>query len=160
MIKLFYAGFLGLMLTLFVSYGVSVFYTEPVYPEYPIELNTVDPKGGLTTGQKAIQKQYEADQKTYDEDFSNYSRNVALIIVGLSVALLGLGVMSAKKVPEIADGILLSGVMTLFYGVIRAMMVKNDDKIGFAILAVAVLTSIALGYWKFVLPNQKSPKKT
>src|SRR3989344_9353529 len=128
MIKLLYAAFLGLMLALFIGYGVSVFYTAPDAPEYPEELisdsaqciNKTDGTGvssrvcttttDIEVKKKAIQKQYDKDYEAFTKAETSYHRNVALVIVSLSVALLGIGVWMDKKLPVIGDGFLLGGV--------------------------------------------------
>lgn len=170
MIKLLYAAFLGLILALFVGYGVSVFYSGPEVPEYPTGLDSTysdcDSKTDGTTvctstttiEQKAIQEKYEKDYEAYIELEANYNRNVALVLVGFSVVLLGLGIWMDKKLPAIGDGFLLGGAFTLFYGVIMAMSTENSE-FGFAIMASGVLISVLLGYWKFVMPTKKSTKK-
>jgi hypothetical protein len=49
----------------------------------------------------------------------------------------------------IADGILLGGVFTTIYGIIRGLM-SEDTKFRFIIVTVGLIIALVLGYIKFI----------
>lgn len=57
-LKLVYTFFLGLLIALFVGFGINTFYPAPDEPEYPSVLNTV--------GKEPTDAQVKA-QATYDK---------------------------------------------------------------------------------------------
>jgi len=62
-----------------------------------------------------------------------------------------------SKIKMIADGILLGGVFTTAYGIIRGLM-SDSSRFRFFIIAVGLLIAFVLGYLKFIRPK-KTPRK-
>lgn len=60
----------------------------------------------------------------------------------------------SKKIPVIADGLLLGGVLTLAYSVVRGFN-TNDDVFRFLVVGAGVIIAMILGYIKFVKPSRK-----
>jgi hypothetical protein len=58
-----------------------------------------------------------------------------------------------------ADGILLGGVFTAAYSIIRGLM-SEDSRFRFLIVAVGLAIALILGYLKFIRPkeNKEQPK--
>ena len=93
--------------------------------------------------------------KDYEENkMGPYNRNVAIITIVAAVIILTIGLLFSLRFLILSDGILLGGVFTLIYSVIRAAQ-ANNIRFTFIIVAVALVVTIALGYWKFL----RKPKK-
>lgn len=148
MIKIFYSLFIGILLAIFVGVGISVFYDEPVYPEQPTELK-YDEYNLDEKQRQQLWQAYDEEVAAFEkEEIQPYNRNVSIIAIVASVVLLGVGMAVLGKVSVIADGMLLGGVFTLFYGTMRGMATESDV-FRFIVISVALAIAIALGYWKF-----------
>ncbi len=147
MIKLLYKLFLGLLVALFIGFGISVFYTAPKEPEYPTQLQNIK-SDGMTPAQEKINTDFNNQQKTYQADFARYSRNVSAIAIVFSIVLLILSLTVLLNVGIIGDGILLGGIFTLAYAMIRAFM-SDNNKFQFGAVTVGLIVAVILGYWKF-----------
>lgn len=146
-LKVVYTLFLGIMVALFIGFGISAFYQEPKAPEYPIILDK-DPSIADTQEEKDARVKFEADQKQYNNDMKPYNRNVFIIATVASVILLGASFMFFKTFPDISNGILLGGVFTLVYAVIRGLM-SEDSMIRFVVVTVGLAIALVLGYLRF-----------
>ncbi len=153
MVKVLYKLFLGIMVALFIGFGISVFYPSPTAPDYPLELQNIK-SDGMTPAQEKINTDYNNQQKTYQTDFTRYSRNVSATAIGFSVILLILASTVLLHVEIIGDGILLGGIFTLLYGIIRAFM-SDSSKFQFGAVTVGLIVALILGYWKFLHLEEK-----
>jgi len=153
MVKTLYKLFLGVMVALFIGFGVSVFYPGPTAPEYPTELQNIG-KNGMTTAQEEQNATFEKEQKAYQAEFAKYSQNVSAIVICFSIVLLILSLTVLLKIEIIGDGILLGGLLTLLYGIIRAFM-SESSRFQFGVVTVGLVVALILGYWKFLRPEAK-----
>jgi hypothetical protein len=147
-LKLVYTFFLGLLLAIFVGMGVNTFYQPPKAPEYPQELRQVIKEPDLlqpTAEQQAFDKQMEE----YSEESKAYSRNVSVITLIAAVAFLAISLLSEKKIRVIADGIMLGGLFTLLYSLIRGFA-SEDSKYTFVAVSIGLAIVLYLGYHRFV----------
>lgn len=147
MIKTIYAIFLGIMIALFLGWGIEVFYNSPKMPDYPSELSYA--KGDLSTTQQAIQTKFDQDQKAYQEEMKGYNGNVSLIAFGLSLILFVISLVLIKGIPFVSDSILLGGAFTLVYGLGRGLA-SGNNKIQLLSAAIALIIAFVAGYFKFV----------
>ena len=159
LIKYVYIVFLGLILATFVGVGIAAFYKGPVYPDTPLSLKYSRPYPESTTATPSadyIKEQEAFDQKSKDfqKTLENYNRNVSMISVGFAILMLILSLTFFKKILVIADGLLLGGVLTLAYSIVRGFS-SNDDIYRFLVVAVGLGTALVLGYLKFVAPQKK-----
>ena len=159
MIKFLYSLFLGILVALFIGLGIAAFYEAPKAPEYPVLLETrpvatEDGKVTETEEQKAARLQYDKEQKQYQEDFSAYNRNVSIIAMISAVIVLVVSLTLTAKIQLISDGLLLGGVFTLLYSVIRGFMAE-DTKYRFIVVAVGLIASLIIGYLKFIRHEEK-----
>lgn len=147
-----YTFFLGLMLVIFVGFGVNTFYPGPTAPEYSISMETY---GKMPTDEQ-IQKQqaYDRAVRQYNKKLQPYSRNVSLISLAAAVALLVISLLSERKVLVLANGVMLGGLFTLVYSIIRAAM-SEDSKYIFIVVTVGLIIVLYLGYHKFVRKRVK-----
>jgi hypothetical protein len=69
--------------------------------------------------------------------------------MAFAVVMVVLGLVFAKKILVIPDGLVLGGVGTLVYSIIRGFN-AHDDMFRFTIVAVSLLITLLIGYIKFV----------
>lgn len=157
-IKYVYIVFLGILLATFVGVGIAAFYKEPVYPETPVTLKYARPypEGVVSTPSAEYikeQEAFDAKSKKFQDNLALYNRNVSIISLGFSILMLVLSLIFFKKITVIADGLLLGGVLTLAYSVIRAFN-THDDIYRFLAVSAGLIVSMILGYIKFVAPQR------
>lgn len=159
-IKILYSVFLGVLIALFVGFGINTFYPQPKAPEYPSELSYSVQKEP-TAEQEAKEKAYQEAMQQFDkEQMAPYNRNVSMIALGAAVLLLIISLIFEKKIPVIADGILFGGVFTLIYSIGRGVA-STDTKYIFGIVTVGLIAVIYLGYHKFIKDgHKKTPAAT
>lgn len=149
-LRFMYTFFLGLIIAIFVGIGVSTFYVAPEMPEWPTTLDTYGKE--FTEEQRAIQKTYDDEMNTYnEEEMEPYNRNVSIITLSAAVLLLTLSMfLEKKKIPVIADGVMLGGLFTLMYSLGRGFA-SQDSKYSFIAVTIGLLVVLFLGYRRFVL---------
>ncbi len=162
LIKYVYIVFLGLILATFVGVGIAAFYKGPAYPETPASLKYGRPFPEAATATPSAdyikqQEAFDAKSKVFQEQSDTYNRYVSMIALGFAVAMLIISLIFFKKIPVIADGVLLGGVLTLAYSIVRGFN-TNDDIYRFLVVGAGLVTAMVLGYLKFVAP-QTSKKK-
>jgi len=145
---------------MFVGVGVSTFYTGPQYPKEPDEVAYIDVyENGETTEEiKQARKDYDKAWDAYQDEEKDYSRVVAIVTMVFALVLLYLGISQAEKLVGISEGVLLGGIFTLFYSLIRGLM-SGDDIVRFLVIAVGLVIALWLGNKKFV-QDTAMPKKT
>jgi hypothetical protein len=158
MIKYLYIIFIGLLFTTLVAVGIAAFYPEPKYPEYPLELSRPGAEPMIGSKEDAAyqkrQREYEAKTKEYQRVSEIYNRNVSIAALVFAVIFVVLGLVLAKSMPIIPDGLLLGSLGTLIYSIIRGFG-ANDDIFRFVIVAVSLGISLVIGYAKFIKPQLK-----
>lgn len=156
-IRFIYTVFIGLLFAAFVGFGIAAFYKAPAAPEYPAELRVV--RSGEETEPQfeqltKLQEEYDRDQNAYKTEIENYSRNVSIIAIGFAIAILIISLTTFRSIDLIADGLLLGGVFTLVYSIIRGIG-SGSDMFRFLLVAAALIMSIALGYIRLVKKDAK-----
>ena len=159
LIKYVYIVFLGLILATFVGVGIAAFYKGPTYPETPASLKYGRPFPEATTATPSAeyikeQEAYDAKSKDFQKQNDTYNRNVSMLALGFAVAMLIISLVFLKKIMVIADGILLGGVLTLAYSIVRGFN-SNDDIYRFLVVGAGLISAMVLGYLKFVAPQAK-----
>lgn len=154
-LQLVYTFFVGILIAFFVGIGINTFYTPPVQPKYPTELNISTGKEP-TPEQVKLQENFEKQMQTFnDEQMNPYNRNVSIMTLGAAVILLALSIVFEKKIRVIADGVMLGGLFTLFYSLGRGLASQNSKYV-FAMVSVGLAIVLFLGYHRFV----KDPSST
>jgi hypothetical protein len=148
-IKLIYTLFLALLVALFVGLGIDAFYPGPQAPDYPTELNLQKPDCEEYAQTKALQEKYDQRQKAFNEKSKSYNRDVSMVSLASAIIILVLSLTLLSKIKMIADGILLGGVFTTAYSIIRGLM-SEDSRFRFLIVAIGLVIALVLGYIKFI----------
>jgi len=149
LIKFIYTFFLALLIALFVGLGIDTFYPGPKEPSYPVEIDQVKQGCEESLQQQAVRKQFNLAQEKYMEASKPYNRNVSIISLVASIIILTLSLSLLAKIKMIADGILLGGVFTTVYSIIRGLMSENSQY-RFIIVTIGLTITVALGYIKFI----------
>ena len=158
--QIIYMIFLGVIIALFFGLGIDTFYPGPKEPLYPTILQEKQYQSSPTiqnVEEKVVEKKFNQEMDQYNKDLKPYSRNVSIIAIVLSVIALILSLTVLIRWEVIANGVMLGGVFTLGYSIIMGMQ-ADDPKFRFAIITVGVVIALALGYYKFILPNKASQK--
>ncbi len=154
-LKIMYTIFLGLLVALFVGLGIAAFYPAPKMPEYPVELQSAPTFNG--TEPEATRKtraEYDKQQKDFEKAAAAYNRTVSIISIITAVIILVLSFVVAKNVALIADGLLLGGVLTLLYGIVRGFM-GEDSMYRFLATAIGLVIALIVGWQKFHPEKEK-----
>lgn len=151
MIKPIYTLFLALLVALFVGLGIDAFYPSPTEPKYPIELEQYKaaPQCEQNPEQEAKWNEYMKDQERFMEENKIYSRNVSIISLIAAIIILILSLTLLNKIEMIADGLLLGGVFTTLYSIMRGLMSENSQ-FRFFIVTIGLIIAFVLGYIKFI----------
>lgn len=153
-IKNIYILFLGLMVTVFVGVGIDVFYPKKFkMPEYPndafMKSEFIKPTEEEIKKQEEKNKQYELEFDNYQQEDKKYNGNVSVISTVAAVILLIFSLTILKNFLVLSDGLMLGGLLTQLYGVVRGFESENNQ-IRFLVVSVGLAVSIIVGYIKFI----------
>jgi hypothetical protein len=151
-LKFVYTLFVGVLLATLVGVGIAAFYEGPKEPDYPARLKVLQTaKTDSKAEQELIgeQEAYDKKYKSYQILQQKYNMNVSIISLISALIILIVSLTLFKKILMIADGVLLGGVLTLIYSIIRGFD-TGDNKFRFIVVAVGFIVSIVLGYIKFI----------
>lgn len=159
MLKIIYAFFVGLLLTIFVGVGVSAFYPAPQTPEYPAVLETYgkQPTAEQSDAQVDAQREFDRESQLHQVELSQYNRDVSIIVLVAAILFVAVSLLYERRIRVIADGILLGGVFSLVYSIGRSFAAE-DSKYTFAVVAVGLVIALFLGYLRFIRPQEDDAK--
>lgn len=159
-IEIIYTFFVGILVAVFVGVGIAAFYEAPKEPTYPaiLKVYSTPVEMGTTSTTSARlekeQKKFDQLQEVFQKQMNTYNRNVSIIALIAAIILSSVSITYFKNLHVIADGLLLGGVITLLYSVVR-IFGSGDDKIRFVVVSIGLFVALALGYKKFIA-QQKS----
>lgn len=155
MMKLIYTFFLGLLVVLFIADGIAAFYPKPKEPDYPKILEKTEMAPGTTETPEIREARVKFDKelKAYGKKNALYNRNVSVISLAFSLIMLTLSLVLPDKLLIISDGLLLGGIFTVAYSIIRGFS-SEDEKYRFIIVSIGLLITLFLGYIKLVKPAE------
>ncbi|HVA96333.1 MAG TPA: hypothetical protein VND99_01640 [Candidatus Acidoferrales bacterium] len=159
-LKVIYIFFIGILLATFVGVGIAAFYTGPKFPDQPALLKYCAPEIAQSASKYAEFKKdaqaYDFKVQQYQLESQVYNRNVSIVSLIAAIIIVILSLTFFKKILVIADGLLLGGVVTLLYSIIRGFQ-SEDNMFRFFVVTVGLVVSIWLGYIKFI-SKQKAKK--
>ncbi|MDO8269601.1 MAG: hypothetical protein Q7T54_02960 [Candidatus Levybacteria bacterium] len=156
-LRIIYTFLVGIFLAIFIGVGISAFYESPKYPEMPSTLKYCTAEVKDVKQYVEFKNQAEAFdklEKSFMVQEKIYNRNVAIIAIIAASALVIVSLTLLRKILLIADGILLGGVFTLIYSVIRGFGAE-DTKFQFLVVSVGLIITLTLGYVKFIKPAKE-----
>jgi hypothetical protein len=163
-LQMIFSFFLGLMVVAFVGVGVNTFYPEPgSEPNDKLqklyeEQNKLDMGRDKTSGQlspadelryKALTEEIGAEQTKVDKVRNSWARNTSIVLIAFATLIMGISLIRSDQLKLISNGLLLGGLFTMVYGT-GWSFAGNDSKARFAVVTVALVATLALGYMKFV----------
>jgi hypothetical protein len=147
LLRIIYTFFLGLLLAVFIGVGINTFYEPPTAPRYSPEMNSYGKE--LTDEQAAKQREFDIANEKYFDEMKPYNRNVSIISLAAAVFLLVLSIIFQSRIKLISGGVMLGGLFTLLYSIIRGFA-SEDSKYLFVVITVGLLIVLVLGYRRFV----------
>lgn len=161
-LRYIYTIFLAVLIVTFVGVGIAAFYPAPKSPEYPIEASPVAYEYDKAPTESAEMRQkrinYEKESRDFQKISEKYNKDVSTISVAASLLVLVLSITLLSKILFISDGLLLGGVFTLMYSIIRGFG-TGDEKFRFIVVSIGLVVAIFLGYWRFVRTEKATKKK-
>lgn len=161
-LKFLYSVFIGVLFATLVGVGIAAFYPQPKYPEYPVRLSYPKEPTLQTEPERQeqikLQEAYEKESKAFEKKNQEYSRNVSIIAIIFAIVALVVSLTLFKTLLLIADGLLLGGLLTLIYSIIRGFETQ-DNMFRFVVVAIGFIVAVTVGYLKFAKPAQNTPKK-
>jgi hypothetical protein len=152
MLKGMYAVFLGLTIVTFVGVGVATFYPSPDFPEPQAEFSELEFRQDLTAEEAEeladIRKADEAAWDEYSEKENTYNRNVAIVLMVAAISLLAVSFLKTQNLSSIREGLLLGGIFTLFYSLMRGIA-SGDDIARFLVVTAGLVVAIWVGMRRF-----------
>lgn len=157
-LKLLYTLLIGVFVAVFIGVGIAAFYPALKYPEAPTAMKygytDSEKDGKISEENKAEMEKYDQEQKDFQIKSQIYNRNVSILALVFSIVIVIISLTLFKKIYLIADGLLLGGVLTLLYSVIRGFS-SDDNMFRFIVVSIGLAISLFLGYVKFIAPIEK-----
>lgn len=144
--RVVYMFFLGLLIAVFVGVSINTFYEQPAGPTFPMYATE------KTKTEAELQKEqadYDAKSRAYQAELQVYNRNVSIVVLVAAVMLVGASLVYEKRSSVLANGVMLGGLFTLLYGIVRSF-ISGDNKYIFIAVSVGLAVVIYLGYRRFV----------
>jgi hypothetical protein len=154
-LKYIYTIFVGILLATFIGVGISAFYPGPKQPEFPPDYGApykygLGQDGTPSAEMIARQDEFTAKSKEYQDASKKYNRDVSIIALVSAIVVFVVSIV-LKRLTYIADGLLLGGVLTLLYSIIRGFDTE-DNMFRFVVVAIGLVVALILGYLKFIRP--------
>lgn len=150
LLRVIYTLFLGVTIALFVGFGMETFYETPKPPEYLTGAMYEQKFGGEPNSQDIErQKKFDQEMKAYDAKRKEHSQNTSVGLLVLAVVLTAAAIMMETRLHVLPDGIMLGGLLTLLYSLMRGADAGNP-KYMFTASAVALAIVMYLGYHRFM----------
>lgn len=161
-LRIVYIFFIGVLLATFVGVGIAAFYPGPKAPEPPVSVKYAPPCESFkdeAASQKirSEQEEFEKTMKAYQTQFERYNRDVSIVSLLAAILILVVSLTLFKKILLIADGLLLGGVLTLVYSIIRGFG-SGDNMFRFVVVSAGMIIALFLGYIKFIGPVEAKRK--
>lgn len=124
-LRMVFPIFLGVLIAVFVGYGLQVFYPRPQFSPAP--------DGGLEA------------YTVYEQAMGAYSRTVSLVASAIAAVPLVVGALLPRRLVVLADGLLLGGMSTLVYAAAQGMGSEEGFGTAVSFAAAGLGFLLALG---------------
>lgn len=156
LLRYIYTLFIGVLFAAFVGFGIEAFYPfpePPDYPDYPVELRKPYPAKELTSEEKEqLNKaalENDEKQRGFEKARKQHNKNASAVALASSIVAMAVSFVFLRKILLISDGLLLGGVFSLIYSIVRGFDAR-DNMFRFVIVSVGFAVSLVFGYLKFV----------
>jgi hypothetical protein len=158
-LKFLFIVFIGALIAFFVGVGIDTFYPAPPNPSAmetravkPVPV-AVDKTGAPTPEDIKLMNEEAARQQVlwdnYNKELRGYNRNVSIIALIAAVIIVVGALIFMIPLQFIVDGLLLGGVATLFYSIIRGFQAE-DKYYRFIVVTAGLAVVIGAAYWRFI----------
>lgn len=147
--------FLGLLLALFVGLGIDTVHPGP--PEPPAGTGAAQEQRPLTPAEQQALDSYGGEWERWKDAVLDHSGDVGVAALVVSVLLLGASLLVERRSRVLAGGVLLGGLFTLLYSIVRSLM-SRETVLTFTVVTAALFLVLALGWRRFVLRPGEAPR--
>jgi hypothetical protein len=167
-LRTIFSFFLGLMLAAFVGVGVYTFHSPPEKHDDQIRdlarqeqaIRASRPPNELETSDRdriqEINRQRNELTDAAEKARKPWTQSTSIILMAFATLIMAVSLVRPGQLPVISNGLLLGGVFTMLYGV--GWIVASDTSITrFLVMAAGLLTTLGLGYLRFVRGRATSP---
>lgn len=157
-----FAIFLGLMVTAFVGVGVYTFLPAPwdAVQQRLTELTREEQLLGserspdaLTADERDALEAARAERYRIEDERRiaqrRWMQTTSIVLVVVATLVMALSLTRPVRLPVISNGLLLSGVFTMLYGV-GWIVASESSTLRFLVLTAALAVTLAMGYLRFV----------
>jgi len=160
-LQLVFSFFLGLVVVAVIGVALRTFYPPPSEAKSELQTLTEQQKaldnsrrlaGSMSRSHEEyyekISAQITAKKKVVQAGQDVWTRNTSIALIALATLLMGLSLVFARQLRVVSSGFLLGGLFTMLYGAAWSFT-GGDSTSRYAIVAVAVIVIVAVGYVKF-----------
>jgi hypothetical protein len=140
-LKIVFTIFIGVMVALFVGFGIEAFYPAPPYPN---DLGITYAKE-MTEAQQATA---QALQTAYDEAVKLHNQITSIVVTAVAVIIMFVSMFLEKRNITLTNGLLLGGLFTLIYGS-GVGFTAGSAMITFITVGVGLASVIVVGVRRF-----------
>jgi len=167
-LRTIFSFFLGLMLAAFVGVGVYTFHSPP--EQFDSQIRDLDrrqqairdsrPPNELEASDRdqirEINRQRNDLTDAAEKARKPWTRSTSIILMVFATLTMIVSLVRAGQLPVISNGLLLGGVFTMLYGV-GWIVVSETSITRFLVMTAGLLTTLGLGYLRFVRRSAPSP---
>lgn len=137
-LKIIFTVFIGVMVALFVGFGIEAFYPSPVYPDVMWKENMTDAESA------AIQ----AAEAAYQEAVRVHNQIVSIVVTAVAVVIMVVSMFLEKRNRTLTNGLLLGGLFSLVYGSTVGFS-AGSAMVTFITVGVGLIAVIFVGVRRF-----------
>jgi hypothetical protein len=137
-LKIIFTLFIGVMVALFVGFGIEAFYPSPVYPDIVWQEN-------MTAAQDAAM---QAAQTAYDESVRLHNQIVSIVVTAVAVIVMVGSMFLEKRNRTLTNGLLLGGLFSLVYGSTVGFS-AGSALVTFITVGIGLIAVIVVGVRRF-----------
>jgi hypothetical protein len=137
-LKIIFTLFIGVMVALFVGFGIEAFYPSPVYPDIVWQEN-------MTAAQDAAM---QAAQTAYDESVRLHNQIVSIVVTAVAVIVMVGSMFLEKRNRTLTNGLLLGGLFSLVYGSTVGFS-AGSALVTFLTVGIGLIAVIVVGVRRF-----------
>ena len=138
MLKIIFTLFIGVMVALFVGFGIEAFYPSPLYPD-------IVWTEGMTADQEAAM---QAAQTAYDEAVRVHNQIVSIVVTAVAVIIMVGSMFLEKRNRTLTNGLLLGGLFSLVYGSTVGFS-AGSALVTFLTVGIGLIAVIVVGVRRF-----------
>jgi len=167
-LRTIFSFFLGLMLAAFVGVGVYTFHSRP--EQFDSQIRDLDRRVQAIRDSKPSNELEASDRDQIQEinrqrnDLTDaaekarkpWTRSTSIILMVFATLTMAVSLVRAGQLPVISNGLLLGGVFTMLYGV-GWIVVSETSITRFLVMTAGLVTTLGLGYLRFVRRSAPSP---